>query len=177
MKALKTFISLVAIIFGIIAFTYYSLPDEIKVEQSIVIEKPQLKVYHTVNDLSTFSDWSGWFSADPQTQKTLTNNTVGPNAKFVWASSKAEVGMGELEILESRVMNKVVYAMNFGPESLGTTVIRLEPTASGTKLIWSYETNFHGDFMGRFSGLFIRKSLEKHFSQTLENLKTYLESS
>jgi uncharacterized membrane protein len=177
MRILRVFLSFAAISFGILAFTYYQLPDVIQVEQQIQINVPQLKIYQTLNDIKQFPKWSKWFDADQQVKLTYTSVTRGTGAKLVWNSKQPALGFGSIAIIDSKIMDQINLEINFGTEASGSSVFYIRPGAIDSTVVWQFETDFEGDIISRFSGYFIKKGIANQYQLSLESLKSYLESS
>ncbi|HEY0975554.1 MAG TPA: SRPBCC family protein [Solimonas sp.] len=176
MRALKwLFIVIVALIVGVVVGGFF-LPDQARVERSIVVSSKPSTVYTALNGFGQFNRWSPWADLDPQTRYTLSGPLIGVGARLAWASDDPNVGAGSQEIIEvvpdERVRMRLIFA-GFDSENYSTH--QLVPEGEGTRVVWSYDTQFHGNLLGRYFGLMLDGMLGPDYEKGLARFKEVVE--
>lgn len=109
------------------------------VDRSIEIDAPVSKVFELVSDFRTWTSWSPWLIADPQTKVDISQPADQIGSTYHWSSDI--VGEGELEhrvvernsYLESRL--QFIRPM----KSTCKTDFRFEPVDQRTRLTWTIQ--------------------------------------
>ena len=148
-------------------------PDEFAVERSTMIDAPASTVFDHVNNLKKWNEWSPWAKLDPNAKNYYEGPEAGEKAVMRWSGNK-DVGVGSMEITESRPSEYVRYKLDFlePMEGKSTAEMTLIPEGNKTKVTWSM--NGKHNFMQKamclvFNG---QKMLGKQFEQGLSNLNT-----
>ncbi|TJY62327.1 hypothetical protein E4T66_08920 [Sinimarinibacterium sp. CAU 1509] len=177
MKVLKwLLIVVVALLVGVIGAGFV-LPDTAHVERSVVINARPATVYTVLNGFRQFDKWSPWAGLDPNATYTVEGPLMGVGAKQSWRSDDPSVGAGSQEILESVPNQKIVMALVFeGFASENRASYLLQPEGEATRLLWTYDSTFHGNLLGRYFGLMMDGMLGPDYERGLVALKTLVES-
>ncbi|WP_420465414.1 SRPBCC family protein [Panacagrimonas sp.] len=167
---------MVALVVGIVAVGFY-LPDRLRLQRSIVIERPPATVFTVLHGFRHFSAWSPWAELDPAMQVELSGPVLGPGARYAWRSESASVGSGSQEILASESYRSVTVGLRFGGRDTQTLArYRLEPQADGTRVTWFYEADFGYDLASRYVGAMIGGKLGADYERGLQRLKSHVET-
>ncbi|HKY90803.1 MAG TPA: SRPBCC family protein [Nevskiaceae bacterium] len=176
MKVLKWLLILIVAGAAALAGIGFFLPDKAHVERSIVIDRPPATVYTVLNGFRRFNEWSPWANLDPKAITTYEGPPIGVGSKMSWASEDPNVGSGSQEILEVEAPSFIKLRLIFADfESDNTATYKLEPEGAGTKLTWSYDTDFRGDLMGRWFGTMLDSMLGPDYEKGLAKLKGLVE--
>lgn len=161
------------IILALVAAAF--MPDTLRVERSIVINKPVDKVFDQVVDLGNWQAWSPWMEMDPQAVTQISTPSRGVGAHWSWDGQK--IGKGKL-VQEEVEDNKMIrYSLSFEEplQSTGTDLWMFDSAAvNATQVTWVDEMQMEYP-VGRLSALFIKPSLEAQFDKGLLNLKRLVE--
>ena len=174
LRILLILVLLVVVLWGV----GYMLPPRAGFEREITVSQPLQFVYDDLLDIRGFNFWSPWVPMDPNAKYTFSENTVGVGASLAWDGNK-DVGKGTSTITEvsSPDMIRILMVFLEGDEkrSEATSVYRLEDTADGTRVRWSFEIETPG-VLDRYYGLMLGISpLPTQYEQGLANYKEYIE--
>jgi effector-binding domain-containing protein len=177
MKALKIVISVIVGLIVLMIAIGFALPDRAHIERSILVQaKPQV-VYAVVNGFKQFRKWSPWEDLDPNAVQTLSGPIWGVGAQQAWSSEDPNVGSGSQEIIATEPDRSVTVRLVFsGFDSENTSIHHLSPEGEGTRVVWSYDSVFHGNLLGRYFGLMLDKMLGPDYEKGLNRLKALVES-
>lgn len=180
MKVLKwiaiVFFSIILLF--IAAFLIYSSvqPDQLKVEKSIMIEAPRSIVYQEVSNFRNWTNWSAWDKMDPDMEQEYSEKMGEIGSYNKWKSTHQMVGNGSQEVVELRENEYLKMVMKFeGWDAANYAEFILEETENGTEVKWTYlgaKTPFYMNFMNTF----MQPMLEENYTQSLADLKEYIES-
>lgn len=169
------FIAVIVLVVGLIGVGFV-LPDKAKLERSIVIEAPPATVYTALNGFKQFNKWSPWAALGPNTTYTFEGPPVGVGAKQSWRSEDPSIGSGSHEIVEVVPFKRIRMRLIFdGFASENYASFNLSPEGEGTRVVWVYESSFHGDLMGRYFGLMLDRMLGPSYERGLAAFKTLAE--
>jgi effector-binding domain-containing protein/uncharacterized protein YndB with AHSA1/START domain len=154
-----------------------ALPDQAKIERSVVIDASPATVYTVLNGFHQFNRWSPWADLDPQTVYTYDGPLMGVGARSSWSSKDPNVGAGDQEILEATPYTMVKVRLRFdGMDMDNLLTYTLVPQGAGTQLTWSYLTDFNGNLLNRYFGLLLERMIGPDFDKGLSRLKPFAES-
>lgn len=174
LKLLKLLFYLVVTVAIIIVGGSFLLPGKVAVSRSIEIAAPPDKVFAIVSDLHRFQEFSPWAELDPATKYTFEGPATGIGQKMSWMSDNRQVGTGSQTVIEYEPPKHVTYALDFN--MMGDSIARwdLEPSGTGTKATWSFETKLTG-IAGRWFGLMFDKWIGADYEKGLAKLKVVAE--
>lgn len=177
MKALKIVIALIVGLIALLVIVGFALPDRAHIERSILVQAKPQTVYAVLNGFKQFRKWSPWEDLDPNAVQTLSGPIWGVGAQQAWSSQDPNVGSGSQEIIATEPDRSVSVRLVFsGFDSENTAVHHLSPEGEGTRVVWSYDSVFHGNLLGRYFGLLLDKMLGPDYEKGLARLKTLVES-
>ncbi len=163
-------IALIAIMAGVA----FGLPSHVIVKRDIVINAPESEVFPYLNNLRRFSDWSPWAARDRQMRTTFGGPEEGKGALLNWTSQQRSVGSGSMEITESNLNRRIDLNVNLNGLE-GTSFYLIEPSGSGSKVIWGFEQQGLGPYK-RWKGLMLDRFLGIDYRQGLAKLKDKVET-
>ncbi len=176
MKLLKGLLIAVTVLVAGVLGVGLLLPDTAHVERAIVIQARPATVYTALNGFRQFNKWSPWASLDPGTHYVFEGPATGVGAKFRWRSDDPGVGSGSQEILEAVPYERIAVKLVFeGSDSDNLATYTLAAEGEGTRLVWSYDTVFHGNILGRYFGLMLDGMIGPDYERGLARLKTLVE--
>lgn len=153
------------------------LPTGTRVERELVIDAPPEAVFPHVNSLRAFRTWSPWAEKAQDTRYEFSGPDTGVGARMRWHSAEPSVGSGTQEIVESLRPERVVTRLDFGEHGGGTAAWTLTPAGDGgTRVRWSFQTEFGWDILGRYVGLFLDGLIGAEYEAGLQRLKQRVES-
>ena len=159
MRVLKWLVIVLVVLIVAVIGVGFVLPDEAKLERSVVVDAPTTTVYTALNGFRQFNKWSPWAQLDPGTTYTVEGPPVGVGAKQSWHSEDPSVGSGSQEIVEAVPFERIRMRLIFeGFDSENYASFILSPEGEGTRVVWDYESRFHGDLMGRYFGLMLDRA-------------------
>ncbi len=177
MRVLKWLaIALVALVAGVVGVGLL-LPDHVHVERSVIVNTKPATAYVVLNGFRQFNRWSPWAELDPNAQYSIEGPLLGVGAKSSWVSEDPNVGAGSQEIIEAVPYERIRVRLVFsGFDSENYATYQLTPEGEGTRIVWAYDSTFHGDLMGRYFGLMMDKFIGADYEKGLAKLKPLLES-
>ena len=176
MRFLKFLLGLVVVLVIVFFLGAYLLPDRVKVERSVQIDRPAASVFAVVNNLSRFNEWSPWYGLDPNAEYRFEGPASGPGATLHWAGND-DVGAGTLRIVASEAPTRVATQVAFeGFPEPADGVFIIEPISPITsRVTWAFETALSGP-MARWFGLLMPKYIGADYEKGLAQLKAVVES-
>lgn len=164
-----------SLIITLAAFTLFMgitliLPQQYRVDRSIVINAPAEAIFPHLEDLEKWQKWNPWMELDPEMTIDYGSQSKGVGASYNWASDKA--GGGSMTIVSLHRNEEIQYKLNFeGMENFPAfSSLTLTPRGRSTKVLWE----FHGDvgdrFFSRWMVLFVESVLGRSFDKGLRNL-------
>lgn len=163
---------------GDIPFTPWLLNDKrkelamTKISKSVFIASPIDKVFKYASD---YTKWEDWFEGVSDFKPT-TETTRGNGARYIYKASMLGMNMGiETEIVD--------FVENKGWKGKGTkgvsstTFWEFEPKDKGTRMTYGLEYDMPIPLIGKWlDNTFMKPQWEKIISNSLENLKSKMES-
>lgn len=169
-KAFVVFIIVLAVVFFIITIL---LPSKYQIEREITIRAPKTLVYYLISDLHNWKFWDRWFSLDSNQIRKYEGPLFGRKSSFHWISKKSNVGVGSLEIVDERYLNKVSTKMILGRGLVANSDLSIEETSHGTKVQWELSGSL--SFVAKWFRFFMDKSAGEDLQIGLYNLKALAE--
>lgn len=166
--------ALVGLVAAVVAVGFL-LPDRVHVERSIRIDRPAPQIYAVIDGYARFNEWSPWFALDPDAEYVHEGPARGIGARLRWAGDPNTAGAGVQEIVAVQPNRSVTSTLDFGEQSAVAT-FTLIPEGAGTQVVWGFDTNFEGDLVGRWVGLFMDRLIGPDYATGLANLKRVVES-
>jgi len=150
-----------------------TLPSTPHVERQIQIQAPPATVFALVNDFRQINKWSPWLDTDPNALYTISGPPRGVGATLTWDGQI--VGQGSQVIVESEPSYRIVSKLDL--ERPGQTMGTFEflQTEYGTHVIWSFDSDFGMNLIGRYFGLMLDGIVGPDYEEGLQNLKTMAE--
>jgi effector-binding domain-containing protein len=177
MKVLKWIFIVMLVLIGAFVAGGFVLPDTTHVERSTVIDAKPATVFTVLNGYRQFNRWSPWADLDPKTQYTWSGPLTGVGAKESWVSQDPNVGTGSQEILESVPYSHLRVRLVFGDfTSDNFATYTLTPEGAGTRVVWGYDAEFHGNIVYRYFGAIMDKMLGGDYEKGLARLKAFVET-
>ncbi len=175
MKILKYLVIGIIGLCVLLAAVGFLLPDTVHVERSTTVNAKPQTVYTVVNGFRQFHKWSPWEGNDPAKTQSFSGAPWGVGAKQSW-QSKVD-GDGSQEIIASVPNQDVSFKLVFaGFDSDNTAHLKLSPEGEGTRVVWTYDSDFKGSLFLRYFGLIMDKMLGPDYEKGLAQLKTLVES-
>ena len=175
MKLLKKLLFGLLIFVALFLLAGFVLPATYRIEHSLVINAPAVKVFGIVADLKTWEDWTAWnLKMDPTMKRTFAGPTNGLVSGMSWEGSK--VGQGEMKLAKIAAPKLLSYDLAFDHgkyTSVGE--FQFEPAGTGTKVTWSDAGSLGDNPINRWFGLFMDKVIGPDFEKGLAGLKTLAE--
>jgi hypothetical protein len=177
MKALK----IVALATGIAVLGMLALmmaaPTANHLESTIIINASASAVFREANGFKSFNTWSPL--SDPGVKYSYTGPDSGVGARVSWDGP--QVGRGYREITDSEENQLIRHMIIFeGQEGQYMSEIRLEPVDGGTKVIWTYDSDYSqaagmSGSMEKVVEMFTGPSLQGRYDAGLKALKQVVE--
>lgn len=150
------------------------LPSAFKVQRGLDMAAAPERIYPLIADPREWKRWSVWNRRDPAMTMQYSGAESGTGARWAWKS--ASEGNGEMEFTNAAPNERVDYALAFpdmGMRSSGQ--LRLERTATGTRVTWTNEGDMGGNPVNRYFALFMDRLVGPDFEGGLANLKALVE--
>ena len=151
------------------------LPRQVKIERSITIDRPAATVFAVLNGFKRFNEWSPWAAKDPAAQYTFTGPTFGAGAKLSWEGDPKTVGSGSQAIRLSVPYSRIGVDLDFDGQGKGKADFALSPEGSGTRVVWSFDTDLGMSPLSRWFGLMFESMIGPDYEQGLARLKELVE--
>ena len=152
----------------------YLLPRYATVSRSVEIAAPPAVVYPIVSDLRRFNEWSPWSARDPKATYTFTGPVDGVGQTMNWASKNPQLGSGKIAITTLSPDSQVGWTIEFGRQR-ATSLIKLEPSGTGSKITWDFSSDLGFNPVLRYFGLGFDKMVGPDYEAGLAKLKAVAE--
>jgi len=184
MRFLKRLIGFLLVLIVVLIGVAFVLPSHWHVERSTTIARPPSEVFALLNGYQRFNEWSPWAAKDPKAKYTFSGPATGVGAKQSWEGDPKTVGSGSQEIVESKPVQSITTALDFGDMGKSTARFQLAAEGQGTKVTWSLDGDnpitFDGKFLfgviGRYMGPFMEKMIAPDYEAGLAKLKALVET-
>lgn len=176
MKVVKGIVIAVASVLAAFFIVALLLPSTQHVERSIVIEAERETVFDLVDSFDRFNEFSPWFERDPEVKTVLSGPDEGVGHTMKWESDKDDVGNGMQEIVEMDPPRMVKSKLDFGFGEPPHATWLLEEVDGGTKVTWTLDSTFQGDYVGRYFGIMLDGMLGPDYERGLAKLKEVAEA-
>jgi effector-binding domain-containing protein len=163
-------IVVLAIVIGLL------LPRTRHLERSIEIDAPASVVFAQINGFRHFNDWSPFMAVMPEASYTFEGPDYGVGSKLSWEVPGPKPESGSQTIVASTPYERVDVELDLGPQGEAQSAYLLQKFDGGTRLTWTFDTDFGLDIPGRYWGLFLDRQLGPLYAQGLANLKRIAES-
>ena len=173
---LKKLLGALAVAVIVLIGVAYMLPSQVHLERAIVIDRPATAIFPLINSFRRFNDWSPWKQLDPSATYTFSGPDTGVGAAMAW-SGDSKVGRGTQVITESIPDSRVSIDLVFGTMAPQKAAWLLSPDGSGTKVVWTLESDVGNSPLGRYFGLFLDRMVGPDYEQGLKQLKVLAEKS
>lgn len=168
-------IILAVVVIGILAMAA-GKPDQFACQRSIVINAPREKVFEQINNYKNWTNWSPYEKKDPNMKRTYSGPESGVGAKYGW-SGNDEVGVGGMEIKESKPPTKIAFNLHFDKpfEGDNLVVFSMVPHGENTEVTWAMSGE--NPFMCKVMSIFfdMDKMCGDDFDKGLSAMKAYIE--
>ena len=150
-------------------------PSETSVVREVVIADSVQDVQATLEDLTTWPEWSYWTNeVDPDAKFTFSGSKTGKGAVWEW-DSEGPLGTGSLSITDT-VPGRVDMILHFDPEGASVqniTYLELVATPDGgTKVTWTLDADLPNLVWRITAGLgLLEKMVGEQYEAGLANLK------
>ena len=151
-------------------------PDSFRVQRTATMNAPAEKIFPYIDGLKRWTEWSPYEGRDPAMKRTYSGAESGKGAVYEWDGND-NVGKGRMEILDSKLPNKVVIKLDFLKpfEGHNTAELTVEPKGGQTIVTWA----MYGPstFMTKLIGTFMDMDdmIGRDFAAGLAKLKTVVE--
>ena len=174
LKILKLLFYLVVTVAVIVLAGSFVLPGEAVVTRSTEIAAPPEKVFAIIGDLHRLQEFSPWAELDPNTKYTFEGPPTGVGQKMAWVSDNANVGAGSQTITEYDPPKHIASELDFGQMGKSLATWDLEPSGTGTKATWGFQSKLDG-IAARWFGLMFDKWIGADYEKGLAKLKMVAE--
>ncbi|MGD9657484.1 MAG: SRPBCC family protein [Methylocystis sp.] len=154
------------------------LPDSFRIARSTTIDAPPETVFRHIYDFHNWRDWSPWAKLDPDMNVEYGGTPQGYGATYSWSGNK-QVGVGRMEIIESRQGERVRIKLDFEKPFKATNDVQFDLKPMGedrTEVTWAMSGRH--EFIGKAIYKFynIDRAVSAQFEKGLADLKRVVES-
>jgi effector-binding domain-containing protein/carbon monoxide dehydrogenase subunit G len=174
MRTLKIILITIVSILILILLIGFLLPSKMTVSRERVMQAPPEQVYNVVNDLHLMGYWDAWSHMDPNMKVEFEGPATGVGSVRKWKGEK--MGEGTMTITDSKPNEKVTSALDFGSNGKANADMTLSPEGTGTKVVWSMESDMGMNPIGRYMGVFMKGMLEKQYDEGLARLDSFIQA-
>ncbi len=151
-------------------------PADFRVERSATLAAPADAVFAQVNDFHKWEAWSPWAKLDPNAKTTFEGPASGVGAIMRW-DGNMEVGVGSMEITESKSGERIVMKLEFLKPFAATSTSEFTFKPDGLNTVVTWNMSGTNNFVGKAMGLIFNceKMVGGKFEEGLTNLKAVVE--
>ena len=175
MRILRNLLIGLVVLIAAIAAGSYLLPRNVIVEREITIDAAPEDIYHHIQSLQAFTEWSPWNGRDPNMTVNFSGPETGVGNVMEWQSDVPEVGNGRQEIVSVSENAEVRTALDFGDMGTAEAWWLLSEAEGGTTVTWGLNADMGNTPPGRLMGLMMDGLVGADYDTGLLNLKTLVE--
>ena len=175
MKTLKKILIGLVVIVLLVVVVGLVLPRARHVERSVSIDAPPCVVFAKLDGFRSFNDWSPFVAVTPDAIYSYEGPEFGAGAKMMWTNGTEDGENGTQEIVSTKPYERIDIVLTFDEGDTAKVAYILEPENGGTRLTWSFDTDFGLNIFGRYFGVLLDRTLGPLYEQGLVNLKRIAE--
>lgn len=149
----------------------YALPDHKVVERTAIIDAAPDAIYPLLTSSAGFQTFNPYKDADPDLQITFQGPAEGIGSGFAFSGRDGQ-GTQTITALQDNI--SVTMQIDLGSMGQPVQTFTLEPvggdTGAQTRVVWSVESQFGMNPIGRVFGLFLDGMLGETYENGLKNL-------
>ncbi|MEM1288810.1 MAG: SRPBCC family protein [Pseudomonadota bacterium] len=171
-----TLTSLAALAAGAVALATivpFGLPSSKTVQRTAVVEASVDDIYALLSTTEGFQTFNPYLDTDPDLQITPQGPEAGVGAGFAFSGKE---GKGTQTITRLEEGSEVEMLIDLGAMGQPVQTFRLIPKGAATQVVWSVESDFGMNPLGRVFGLFMDGMLGPVYERGLKNLSTVVGS-
>ena len=166
---LMTNFAIAASLAALVGVAPLALPSRVLVERSATIDASPAEVFALVNSNRGFQQFNPYLDADPDLDIFLSGPEFGPGSAFAFDGRD---GKGTQTITSIQQDRQVVMQIDLGARGRPLQTFDLTPTAGGTAVRWSVDSDLGLNPVARIFGLFLEGMVGPTIERGLENLST-----
>lgn len=149
----------------------FFLPSSLEVTRERLIPLPAAVLYDRVVRLERWAEWAPWWQREPFLEVQYSGPAAGAGATMSWQSKSQ--GEGRAKITSVSPDRLVGLALDFGDRGDAVSAVRFEqsPASPGTRVRWTFRSEFGGNTGRRYFGLFLRAWVERDLEVALAGLE------
>lgn len=167
MPALTTIAAIAAGAIVVIAAAPFALPASKTVERTAIIDAAPDAIFPLLTSTQGFQSFNPYLDADPTLSITPQGPAEGLGAAFAF---EGKDGSGVQTIIAMQTNQSVTMQIDLGSMGQPVQTFTLEPTDAGTRVVWSVESQFGMNPIGRVFGMFMDGMLGPTYERGLDNL-------
>jgi len=175
MKVLKRILIAIVAVVLILLVIGFLLPRTRHVERSVAIDASPCAVFAQVNGFRQFNDWSPFVAVLPGAEYDFEGPDFGVGSKMTWTTTGPSAKTGGQTVVASTPYERVDVEIDLGSQGVSQAAYLLQPENQGTRLTWTFDTDFGLNIIGRYWGLILDRQLGPLYAQGLANLKRIAE--
>jgi len=165
---------ILTIVISLFLVISFFLPDELKVEESIVINKSAYVPFDYVSDLRKWEEWSPLFLLDNDMKPEFSGPNSGIGSSLKWSGSNSDMKSGLIVCSDNIPFKNIEQILTINGNEGTLSSFKFEKYEDNTKVIWELSCEF--GFFYRWMRFFAKSSLEAFMINGLEKLKVTSES-
>jgi uncharacterized protein YndB with AHSA1/START domain len=164
-------------VIGVLAVVVAMQPDDMKISRSATFDAPPANAFALVNDFHKWENWSPWAHLDKEAKNSFEGPASGEGAIFKW-SGNAEVGEGQMTIVESRPDELVRIKMDFTKPMQDTSEVLFTFKPEGDKTVTTWTMTGKHTFVSKGICLLMnmQKMMNEKFDEGLASMKALAEA-
>ncbi|ODA66902.1 Polyketide cyclase / dehydrase and lipid transport [Methyloligella halotolerans] len=174
MRPLLRLVLGVVALFAILAAVAVTLPQQVHVARSVVINAPEGAIFPYLNDLHKTAVWLPWAQRDRDLSVGYSGAEKGEGAHVEWYSEEPSIGAGSMDITKSEAPQRVDYNVDYGGLE-GTSYLLVTPSGSGSKVTWGFGYEPGNNLFKRWKGLMLDRLVGTDYQAGLAALKHIVE--
>ena len=167
-SSLRLTLQIIVVVFALFFLLPVFLPSGYTITVSQSIKAPVSVVFNEVNNLRNRRAWSP-FEQDPTVKSHFEGPVAGTGAKRFWSGKKS--GKGNMEIIRSVPNKSIDTEMDFGTPGTTKSHWTFEQEEDRTRVTWQMHIGGLRYPLGKWLGLFLKKSIKQILSSGLDALK------
>jgi effector-binding domain-containing protein len=111
----------------------------------------------------------------PDAEYSYEGPDFGVGSQMSWSTPEPEAEAGSQIVVASTPYDRVDVELDLGPRGDAQVAFLLQPEGGGTRVTWTFDTDFGFNLVRRYFGLLLDRNLGPLYAQGLANLKRIAE--
>lgn len=172
MRFLKILVLFLLAITLVFLFFTFNLPDNIEIENSIIIDAPVETIYNYLIDLNNYPNWTNWKDYDSTIIYSISKISMGQNAEITWESEKHPTT--HFKIIEANRYHRILFQLIWDNNLVYNEFI-IKESNNNSLLTSKHNKELGSNPITKFFGSMMEREYLGEFDKIMTKIKNNIE--